>query len=62
LKATHRASAKSLALPAAPFNTRAIVSKPSFKLTRKAGDEDIGLTIFAHEVEPGSWLAEPDRM
>lgn len=60
LKASN-ASAKSLAISAAaaPFNARGIASNPSFKLARKAGDENIGLTIHAHEVEPGSWIAEP---
>lgn len=59
-----RANAKSLAIPAtaSPFNGRGVISKPSFKINRKAGDEDICLTVVAHEAEPGSWIAEPGWM
>jgi hypothetical protein len=59
-----RAHAKSLATPdaASAFNGRGVISKPSFKISRNAGDADICLTVVAHEVEPGSWIAESGWM
>ena len=53
-----------MAIPATAtsFNARGVVSNLSFKLARRAGDEDICLTVFAHETEPGLWIAEPGWM
>ena len=61
VKSVDRSSAKSLAPLAAAcvFNARGVISKPSFKLARKTGEDDIKLRISSHEVEPGSWIAEP---
>ena len=58
---SNRASSRS-PRPAAssPFNSRGVVEKPSFILSRPAvGKKDIELTIHAHWVADGEWIAEP---